>query len=149
MPPASTQPDPYRAANFMVEVDGQPIAGVLRVRGLRRETAVIVVREGSDPNSGRLIPGMTRYRPIVLERPRTDDRALEKWADSVSDAHGGHLIRSEMVITLLKADGTPGIRYKLPNCWPSKYVAVDSLDALADRVVMERVVIEHQGWETA
>ncbi|MDG3003220.1 phage tail protein [Paludisphaera mucosa] len=149
MPATSSAEDSYQAANFSVEIDGFANVRVSRIRGLRRRTSVIVVREGGDPGAGRSSPGLTRIAPIILERPRTNDDTFERWADLVATrTAGGRDFRRSMAIVLLLPDGTPGIQYNVFDCWPSRYEAVDELDALSSQAVMERLVVQHQGWES-
>ncbi|QEL14738.1 phage tail protein [Limnoglobus roseus] len=145
--PAAPQ-EPYKVARFLVEVDGLSGFHVSRVSGLKRMTAVDIVREGDAPQTERATPGLTSFAPVVLERPRTDDKTFQKWADQVSGRTGqGSAFRKMMAITLLTAAGQPAVRFKLFNCWPSKFVAFRFLNAESSEVVVERLVIQHEGWE--
>jgi hypothetical protein len=51
--------DPYKNFKFRVILDGKPVVGLSRVSGLRRHTEVITYREGGDPSSIRVLPGVT------------------------------------------------------------------------------------------
>ena len=66
-----------------VKWDGKIIPGITNVSELRRTTEVFSHRIGGDVSLPRLSPGVTNYEPIVIERPRSDDRSFEQWANKV------------------------------------------------------------------
>src|SRR5437773_10661490 len=75
--------DPYKNFKFRVKWDGQYVAGVSKVGGLKRTTEVVKHREGGDPSTERLSPGRTNYDPITLERGVTHDTAFSDWTNKV------------------------------------------------------------------
>ena len=52
--------DPYKQFKFRVKWDGRIVAGISKVSALKRTTEVIKHREGDDPSSTRLSPGLTQ-----------------------------------------------------------------------------------------
>jgi len=86
VPPFQVNPqrfDPYKVFKFRVKWDGRYVAGISRISGLRRTTAVVEHRDGDDPSTVRRSPGKTSYEPIVLERGVTHDTEFEEWANKV------------------------------------------------------------------
>src|ERR1044072_2919318 len=70
----STRDDPYKAFNFLVEIDGISVAAFCEVSGLASETAVIEYRTGSDrANTVRKLPGLTKYTNIAITPGVTQD----------------------------------------------------------------------------
>ena len=72
--------DPYKNFKFRVKWDGNYVAGISKVTGLKRKTEVVSHREGGDPSSSRKSPGRTEYEAITLERGVTHDVDFEQWA---------------------------------------------------------------------
>lgn len=157
MPEFSVNPhrkDPYKGFKFRVKWDGRYVAGVSSIGALRRTTEVVEYRSGGDPSASRKSPGRTRFDPIALERGVTHDTEFEAWADEVwrlGAGPGGESslkdFRKDLVIELLNEAGQIVKAYLVYRCWPSEYVALPALDARAGGTAMERLVLEHEGWE--
>jgi len=79
----TTRFDPYKNFKFRVKWDGQYVAGISKVSGLKRTTEVVKHREGGDPSTSRKSPGRTEYDAITLERGVTHDPAFEAWAGKI------------------------------------------------------------------
>ena len=79
----ATRLDPYKNFKFRVKWDGQYVAGISKVSGLKRTTEVVTHREGGDASSPRKQPGRTEYEAITLERGVTHDLEFERWANKV------------------------------------------------------------------
>jgi T4-like virus tail tube protein gp19 len=79
------------------------------------------VRSGGDTSADRRSPGTRTWPPIVLERGKTQDMAFEEWANLVWN------------------ESAP--------ISPSEYTALSDLDAEANEVAIETLVLEHEGWE--
>lgn len=144
--------DPYKSFKFRVKWDGQVIEGISRVSGLLRTTEPIVHREGTDPSTSRISPGATRFEPIVLERGLTHDPAFEDWANKVFNLQGDAEMslkdyRKDVIIELLNLQGSVVLSYRVYRCWVSEYVALPELKANATEVELERIVLQHEGWE--
>ncbi len=142
--------DPYKNFKFRVKWDGNSVAGVSRVSGLRRSTEVVEYREGGVPDSSRLSPGRTNYEPITLERGITHDRAFEDWANQVwRPGAGGALasFRKDIIIEVCDEAGQLILAYKVHRCWVSKYQALPPLAADGNPTLIESITLEHEGWE--
>nr|WP_295660765.1 phage tail protein [Polymorphobacter sp.] len=145
--------DPYKTFKFRVKWDGKIVAGVSRVSGLIRTTAVVEHREGGDPSSSRKSPGQTEYSPVTLERGVTHDTAFEEWANKVANFGAGlgsevslRDFRKDIVIELLNEAGQLVLAYKVFRCWPSEFVALPDLDSDADAVAIQTLVLQNEGW---
>ncbi|MBN1825526.1 MAG: phage tail protein [Candidatus Eisenbacteria bacterium] len=146
--------DPYKQFKFRVKWDGKYVPGVLFVSGLTRTTEVTTNRKGGDPSTFHRSPGQTVYEPIVLERGRTHDTAFETWANKVwnygsglgSEASLGDF-RKDVVIELYNEAGQMAMAFKIYRCWPSDYSALTGLDANSPEIAIERIVLQHEGWE--
>ncbi|HEY2219328.1 MAG TPA: phage tail protein [Gaiellaceae bacterium] len=142
--------DPYKNFRFRVKWDGRYVAGVSRVSALRRVTAAVDERSGGDASSDRRSPGTTTWAPIVLERGKTQDLAFEEWANLVWNESAPMSLKSfrkEVLVELLNEQGSPVLAYRIHRAWPSEYTALSDLDAEANAVAVETLVLEHEGWE--
>jgi phage tail-like protein len=146
--------DPYKNFKFRVKWDGRYVAGISKLSGLRRTTAVISHREGGDPSSSRKSPGRTDYEPITLERGVTHDTDFENWANKVWRLGSGpgtevSLVdfRKDIVLELYNEAGQLALAYKIFRCWVSEYQVLPDLDANANAVAIEHIKLENEGWE--
>jgi phage tail-like protein len=145
--------DPYKNFKFRVKWDGRYVAGVTKVGPLRRETGVIEHREGGDPSTSRKSTGRTSFTPITLERGITHDAAFEEWANLVwrLGASGAQqalaTFRKDLLIEVHNEAGQLVAAYKVFRAWPSVFEALPELDAQANAVAIETLVLEHEGWE--
>jgi phage tail-like protein len=146
--------DPYKGFNFRVKWDGQYVAGVSKVSGLKRTTEVVEHREGGDPSTSRKSTGLTQFEAITLERGLTQDTAFEDWANLVwqlGASLGSEValkeFRKDVYLELYNEAGQLVIAYKIYRCWPSEYGALPSLDANANAIAIEHIKLENEGWE--
>lgn len=144
--------DPYKNFKFRVKWDGRYVADVSRISALRRRTEAVVHREGGDPSKSRISPGATTFDPILLERGVTHDPEFENWANLVHNVQGDAAMslknyRKDIIIELLNQQGMVVKAYKAYRCWVSEYEALSELTANGNDVVLERVVLQHEGWE--
>lgn len=144
--------DPYRNFKFQILIDGQPVAGLTKVSALHRKTEVIEYREGGNPTSSRKLPGRTEYMPITLEQGVSHDPVFERWANLVNNIDGDAAMslinfRKDIVLNLLNLQGVVSKSYHIRRCWVSEYSALPDLDANGSGVAIEKIVIQHEGWE--
>ncbi len=140
--------------NFRVKWDARVIPGITHVSGLKRKTEVVEHRNGGEPSIRRRSPGSTAYQPIVLKRPRSNDKEFERWANKVWNFGSGlgsevslRDFRKDLIIELTDNAGRVLMAFKVYRCWPSEYEALSDLDAGEDSLAMETLVLEHEGWE--
>lgn len=144
--------DPYRSFKFRVKWDGKVIAGISKISGLNRVTEVIPYREGGDTSSFGVTPGSTKFEPITLERGVTHDPEFEKWANLVFSMEGDagmslKNFKKDILIELLNLNGQLVMAYKVYRCWVSEYQPLPELDANGNCVAIEKLVLQHEGWE--
>ena len=146
--------DPYKQFKFRVKWDDRVVAGVSKVSALKRTTEVIKHREGGDPSTSRLSPGLTSYEPVTLERGVTHDAEFEAWANQVwsRDAGPGNEVslktfRKNIALELLNEAGQVVFAYFIYRCWPSEFSALPDLDANGNAVAIQTLVLQNEGWE--
>lgn len=144
--------DPYRNFKFQVLIDGKAVAGLTKVSALVKKTEVLEVRTGNGPTHVQKIPGKTFYEPITLEQGLTHDPVFEEWANLVNSIDGDAAIslrnfRKNIIVNLLNLQGSVAISYIIYRCWVSEYQALPDLDAGSSEVAIQRIVLEHEGWQ--
>ena len=144
--------DPYKNFKFRIKWDGRYVAGVSKISALKRSTELVNHREGGDPSTDRISPGKSKYEPITLERGTTHDPEFENWANLVHNTNGDAAVslrdfRKDMIIELLNLQGNVAKAYKVFRCWVSEYQALPELDANANAVAIEMMVLQCEGWE--
>src|SRR5215469_12019055 len=101
----TTRIDPYKNFKFRVTVDGQPVAVVSKISGLKRTTEVVQHRDGGDESTSRKSPARTKFEPLTLERVITYDTPFQACANTVYSVDGDARVslaisRPDMVIEL-------------------------------------------------
>ena len=144
--------DPYKNFKFRVKWDGQYIPAITKVSPLVRTTDAVVVRSGSDPSNSHISPGATSFAPITLERGLTHDSEFEDWANKTFNVEGDAGMslrdyRKDIIIELFNLQGSLAMAFHVHRCWVSEYQALPALDANANCVAIERIVLQHEGWE--
>ncbi len=146
--------DPYKNFKFLVKWDGQVVAGVSKVTGLKRSTQVVEHRNGGDPSSTHKSPGQTKYDAITLERGVTHDPEFEKWANKVWNFGSGlgaevslKDFRKDLIIEVYNEAGQLALAYKVFRCWVSEFQALPDLDANANAIAIQHIKLENEGWE--
>lgn len=146
--------DPYSNFKFRVKWDGQYVAGISKVTGLKRTTEVVKHREGGDPSTSRKSPGRNEFDAITLERGVTHDTAFELWAGKVWQL-GAQLgsevsladFRKDIILEVYNEAGQKVLAYNIFRCWVSEYQAVPDFDANANAVAIQHIKLENEGWE--
>jgi phage tail-like protein len=140
--PAPQRKDPYKAFNFLVEIDGVAVAAFSEVSGLESETAVIEYRTGSD-GTLRKLPGLTKFANLVLRRGITQDRDLWNWRQAVVT---GDVQRRNGSVILLDDQRNEVVRWNFAAGWPCKWQG-PALNAKNNEVAIETLEIAHEGLE--
>jgi phage tail-like protein len=148
----TTRIDPYKNFKFRVKWDGQIVAGVSKVGMLKRKTEIVSHREGGDISTPRHSPGRSSFDPITLERGITFDPEFEKWANLVYSTEGDGAVslanfRKDIYIELLNLQGTVVRGYRIFRCWVSEYTAQPELDANANVIAFEMIMLQNEGFE--
>jgi phage tail-like protein len=142
MPVTGQREDPYRAYNFLVDIDGVAVAGFREVSGLSGDGEVISYREGTDKVlTVRKLPGLRRFSNLTLRTGMTTSRLLWRWRlttlRGATDRHNGSiLLRDEQQRTVAE--------WRFENGWIMRYEG-PTLNATANEVAIETVEIAHEG----
>lgn len=134
--------DPYRAYNFIVEIDNVARGAFSEVGGLTADGDSADYREGSDlqPNV-RKLPGLRKFSNITLKRGYTQDKSLWQWYVNVMN---GVEDRRNVTIVLLNERREAVLRWHIENAWINK-IEGPSLKASGNDVSMESVELVHEG----
>ena len=153
-PANPTRTDPYKNFKFRVRWEGRYVAGVTKVSALKRTTQTIKFREGGDPSMERVLPGQSSFEPITLERGVTQDIEFEAWARLVWNFRAGlgmevslKNFRRDITIEFYNEAGQLALAYNVYRCWVSSYQALPDLDASANSVAIQSLVLQNEGWE--
>ena len=157
MPPFSvntTRHDPSKNFKFRVKWDGKYVAGISKVGALKRTTESVKHREGGDPSTSRKSPGRSEFEAITLERGVTHDVEFEAWAAKVWSFGAGlgaetslKDFRKDITIELYNLQGVKVRAWNAFRCWVSEFTAVPELDANANAIAFESVVLQNEGFE--
>ena len=144
--------DPYKNFKFRIKWDGRYVAGVSKISALKRSTELVNHREGGDASTDRISPGRSKFEPVTIERGVTHDPDFEDWANLVHNTDGDAAMslkdfRKDVIVELLNLQGQVAKAYKLFRCWVSEYQALPELDANANAVSIEMMVLQCEGWE--
>jgi phage tail-like protein len=143
--------DPYKNFKFRVVWDGQVVAGISKVSALKHTIEPVSHRDGGDRSTPRLSPGQTKFEPITLERGITHDTAFEEWANKAYSNSGDAAVslkdfRKDMTIELYNLQGAKVRAWQVFRCWVSEFSAVPELDANANAIAFESIVIQNEGF---
>lgn len=148
----TTRIDPYKNFKFRVVWDGQPVAGISKVSGgLKRTTEVVSHRDGGDLSTKRHSPGVSTFEAITLERGITHDTAFEAWATKTFSVAGDAAVslrdfRKDITIDLYNLQGVKVRSWQVFRCWVSEYIALPELDANANAIAFETIVLQNEGF---
>lgn len=140
--------NPHPAFHFSVD-SGLTRVGFARVLLPTMERELIRYRDGSDrEETARLLPGLLRLGPCVLERGVVPpDNEFFAWMSTIAV---GTAQRRDVVVRLLDASHAPVMIWKLRNCFPVK-LAWSPLDGDCSAVLIETLTlaVETMSVETA
>jgi phage tail-like protein len=141
-------PDLMTAFNFTLEFDGVQMASFQKASGMEAENELIEFREVRNGKSFlRKVPGNAKYSDITLERAADTSKALWEWRKKVEDGDIDGARRSGSIV-LYDSMKSEVARWNFINGWPSKWTGAE-LDAGANNVATEKIVITHEGLSRA
>ena len=146
--------DPYKGFKFLVFFEGRqdPVAAVSKISALKRTTEVVSHRDGGDLSTPRHSPGASKFEAITMERGVTHDPDFEEWANLVYSTQGDAAVslknyKRNLMIKVNNLQGRSVLVYKVFRAWVSEYTALPEVDANANAVMMESIVMQIEGWE--
>jgi phage tail-like protein len=148
----STRIDPYANFRFLIVFGNDVVAGASKVSGLKQTVEVVEHRDGGDMSTKRKSPGLTSFEPITIERGISHDPAFEEWAHLVYSPQGPGLVslanfRRDITIELYNLQGVKVRAWNAFRCWVSEFTAVPELDANANAIAFESVVLQNEGFD--
>jgi len=139
--PTDERLDPFRAFNFVVDIDNTSVAGFSEVAGLTAEGDPIEYREGADAeNHVRKLVGLRKFTNLTFKRGYTKDDTLWRWYTNISN---GENDRRAITITLLDETHTPVIRWNAEGAWINK-IEGPSFNATGNNVAIESMEVVHE-----
>jgi phage tail-like protein len=151
-PVNATRVDPYKNFRFLVKFGTEVVAGVSKVSALKRKVELVEHRQGGDPSTKHKSPGLASFEPITIERGISHDPAFEEWANLVYSPEGpggvslAHF-RRDITIELYNLQGTKVRAWNAYRCWVSEFTAVPELDANANAIAFESIIVQNEGFE--
>lgn len=146
--------DPYKNFKFVLFFEGRPdpVAGVSKISPLKRTTEVVSHRDGNDLSTPRHAPGASKFEAITFERGLTHDPDFEDWANLVYSTEGDAAVslagyKRNLLIKVNNLQGVPVKAYRVFRAWVSEYTALAELDANANAVLIESIVVQNEGFE--
>jgi phage tail-like protein len=139
--PTGSRTDPFRAFNFLVEIDGITRAAFRECSGLDSSQNAIDYREGGDKLSVRKLPGLNTFSNITLKWGITSDTELWDWRQKAAE---GKVERKNGSIILLDETGAEKIRWNFSDGWPTKWTG-PTYNATGNEVAIETIEIVHEG----
>jgi phage tail-like protein len=136
--------DPYLNFNFLVQIDGDTVAGFREADLPEAKIELAAYREGSERgNTIRRLPGRVEYGPLILRRGFAGDRTLFQWWRNVAD---GNLDRRNVVVVLRDQSGREVARWAFRDTLPTKYTA-PSFNARGTDVAIESIELAVEDME--
>lgn len=136
------RPDPYLTFNFLLELEGRPIAGFSEVSGLDAVVGPIDHRDGGDARPGvRKLPGQHKLGNVALKRGVANRKALFEWQAN------GSANRRGATVVLFDAAHRPVARWRVAQAWISK-IEGPALQAAGNDVALESLELTHEGLST-
>lgn len=133
--------DPYRAYNFLVEIEGIIAGGFTEVSGLEVETKVQRIKEGGINDRVHILPERTEQSDLILKKGQTDVDLLWDW---YSDVIVGKVERKNGSIYLLDDQGIPAMWWDFTEAYPIKW-AGPTLNAQGNTVAFQSLTLVHHG----
>lgn len=142
----ATNPDPYRAFNFKLDIGGLTEGHFTECSGLGVKVTPIKYREAGNNQVVRHIPGPVDYAAVTLRYGLTSSRVLWDW---MLTAIQGRVDRKNVSIILLDSQGSSEVmRWNLIDAWPSEWMGAP-LDALNHEIAIESLTLVFDSMDRA
>jgi phage tail-like protein len=120
----SASNNPYGGFNFLVEIDGVPVAAFTECILPAVSIEVIEYRAGDDIQIGiHKLPGLVKYGDLILKRGISgppSSIALWDWFSGFVQGTGK---ATTLTVSLLDGQRVPVMQWTFSNAWPVKYEA--------------------------
>jgi phage tail-like protein len=138
-------PDLMTTFSFALELDGVEVASFRKCSGVESETETIEYKEATKDGKMiiRKVPGAMKWSDITLERRIDASTSLWEWRKSVEEGDIDDARRNGSVV-IKDSEHNEVARWNFERGWPSKWTGAE-LDAGANEIATEKVVITHEG----
>lgn len=118
----SNAPTHYDAFNFLVTIDGVPVAAFSECVLPAAMIEPVEYREGNEKvNNAHKLPGLVSFGNLILRRGiPSPPTTLALW-DWFSGFLTGTGTPKTISVTLLDSSKVPAMKWEFTNCWPVKY----------------------------
>lgn len=132
----------WDAWNFVVEIDGQPVAGYQKVTGIAFSFGVVQFQEAGVHGVSSQSHGPEKPPPdVTFEKGESDDRYFWDWRESVL---AGNVEDLRNVVVAQKQGATVVERFKLENCALMTHEAGDFDRSAEDKKRITKTVLKPQ-----
>jgi phage tail-like protein len=137
-------PDPYGSHYFMLEIDGEEVAQILQVSGLKTQAQVFEVEEGGNNGFVHKRVSMSRWDNITIRYATSSSRFLQSWRDAfLRNPLGEGQWRSGSVV-MFNNHGDAVRRFNFVRAWPVAWEG-PSLDSGNSELAVESLELAHEG----
>jgi len=151
----------YRVTIVETKGSNSSILGFSKISGLTLGASdVIEYREGNEGPFFRKLPGLHKYKNVILEKGKGSDAdilEMERWRDQVSyyrsnikvtdkDGYGTVYYYKTINIALYSRSGDIKFEWVLHNAWPTS-IDYSDLDAQTSSFLIETIDIAYEGVE--
>jgi phage tail-like protein len=150
---ATSWQDPYRSFKFEVECEAFVRAGFSKISGFSETTEDIEYREGGENETPHHLPGQTKFGDITLERGISRDEEFVQWRQLIFNVFSTKGVqppndnfRKDLTVYLKDKAGNRVKQWNIKRAWPKEF-KVGDLDANANDVEIETMVLANEGWE--
>ncbi len=144
--------DPIKVFRFTVEMGGARV-GFMECSGLEATTEVTEYREGGDNTTTKKSAGLTKLGDITLKRGQILDEGrsdLRDWAEQVHDVQSKNGTsadyRRDIEIVQYDRAGEEACRWRVVECWPSRYKPFGDQNATSSDNSIEELVLVNEGF---
>ena len=134
--------DPYRAYNFLVEIDGIISGGFSQATGLEGTIATEDKPEGGVNTYVRKVLGATSYPNLVLTHGLVDLDMLWTWFDQTRN---GVIQRKNLTLMMLDDKSWPAMWWDFTGAIPVRWTG-PTFDAAQSQVAIETIELAHLGF---
>ena len=135
-----TRKDPYRAFNYIVEIDGIISGGFSEVSGMRIETEVYSIKEGGMNSFEYKLPKSSKFSDITLKRGITDWDLYNWYLDVIY----GNIKRKNGSIILRDTGQDEKLTWYFFEAYPIKWEG-STFSASGSSIATETLVLTHHG----
>jgi phage tail-like protein len=138
--------DPFRAFQFLVELDNEIVAQFTECTGLGAETEVDEYAEGGANGFRHKLPKASRYGNVTLRYGMTDSSALWDWYSArLQESFTGDGARRRLAVILWDGPSQEQVwRWDFDDAYPVRWTGPD-LKAATSAVAIEAIELAHHG----